>query len=55
VATASFVPIEIFEIFRRLDPLRVAALVLNLAAVAYLVYRLRRASSERATSGGTGE
>ncbi len=54
VATASFVPIEIFEILRHLDPLRVAALVLNLAAVAYLAYRLRRASSERATSGGTG-
>jgi uncharacterized membrane protein (DUF2068 family) len=55
VATASFVPLEIFEILRRLDPLRVAALVINVAAVAYLVYRLRRPSSERATSGGTGE
>jgi uncharacterized membrane protein (DUF2068 family) len=45
-ATASFVPIEIFEILQRLDLLRVGALVLNLAVVAYLVYRLRRASSE---------
>ena len=46
VATASFVPIEIFEILQRLDLLRVGALVMNLAVVAYLVYRLRRASSE---------
>jgi uncharacterized membrane protein (DUF2068 family) len=44
VATASFVPIEIFEILQRLDLLRVGALVMNLAVVAYLVYRLRRAS-----------
>jgi uncharacterized membrane protein (DUF2068 family) len=46
VATASFVPIEIFEILQRLDLLRVGALVMNLAVVGYLVYRLRRASSE---------
>jgi uncharacterized membrane protein (DUF2068 family) len=45
VATASFVPIEIFEILQRLDLLRVGALLMNLAVVAYLVYRLRRASS----------
>jgi uncharacterized membrane protein (DUF2068 family) len=46
MATASFVPIEIFEILQRLDLLRVGALAMNLAVVAYLVYRLRRASSE---------
>jgi uncharacterized membrane protein (DUF2068 family) len=49
VATASFVPIEIFEILQRFDLLRVGALVMNLAVVAYLVYRLRRASSERSS------
>jgi uncharacterized membrane protein (DUF2068 family) len=42
VATASFVPIEIFEVLQRPDPLRVGALVLNIAVVAYLVYRLWR-------------
>jgi uncharacterized membrane protein (DUF2068 family) len=42
VETASFVPIEIFEVLQRLDPLRVGALVLNIAVVAYLAYRLRR-------------
>jgi uncharacterized membrane protein (DUF2068 family) len=42
VATASFVPIELFEVLRRVSLLRVGALVLNVAVAAYLVYRLRR-------------
>jgi uncharacterized membrane protein (DUF2068 family) len=42
VATASFVPIELFEVLQRASLLRVAALVLNVAVAAYLVYRLRR-------------
>jgi len=51
VATASFVPIEIFEILQRLSLLRVGALVLNLAVVAYLVYRLRHAHPKTPRSG----
>lgn len=42
VATASFVPIELFEVLQRLTLLRVAALVLNIAVAAYLIWRLRR-------------
>jgi uncharacterized membrane protein (DUF2068 family) len=42
VATASFVPIEAFEVARRLSLPRVGALVLNLGVVVYLGYRLRR-------------
>jgi uncharacterized membrane protein (DUF2068 family) len=41
VATASFVPIEIFEILQRVSLPRVGALVTNIAVVGYLVYRLR--------------
>lgn len=41
-ATASFLPIEAFEVARRLSLPRVAALVLNLGVVVYLGYRLRR-------------
>jgi uncharacterized membrane protein (DUF2068 family) len=48
IATASFVPIEVFEILQRRDLLRVGALVMNLDVVAYLVDGLRRALSERA-------
>jgi uncharacterized membrane protein (DUF2068 family) len=42
------IPVEIYELTRRFTALRVAALVVNIAAVIYLVYRLRhpRAQSE---------
>ena len=43
VVTASFVPLEIYEIVRHPTPIRVAALLVNLAIVWYLVARLRRA------------
>jgi uncharacterized membrane protein (DUF2068 family) len=42
VATASFVPLELYEIARRLAVGRVALLVVNLAIVWYLIARLRR-------------
>lgn len=42
VATASLVPLEVYEIVRHPRPLRVAVLVLNLAIVWYLADRLRR-------------
>jgi uncharacterized membrane protein (DUF2068 family) len=42
VATASFVPFELFEVFQRASALRVGALAFNVAAAAYLVYRLRQ-------------
>lgn len=41
VATASFIPFEIFEISRRLTLPRVGAFVMNVLVVVYLVYRLR--------------
>jgi uncharacterized membrane protein (DUF2068 family) len=42
VVTASFVPLEIYEIVRRPGAVRVIALAVNLAIVWYLVARLRR-------------
>ena len=42
VTTASLVPLEIYEIVRHSTITRIAALVVNLAIVAYLVARLRR-------------
>jgi uncharacterized membrane protein (DUF2068 family) len=42
VETASFLPIEIVELVRRLTSLRMTALVFNLLVVAYLIHRLRR-------------
>ena len=41
IMTSLLIPFEIYELTRRQTPVRVWALVINLAAVAYLVYRLR--------------
>ena len=41
VATASFIPFELFEIHRRLTMPRVGAFMLNTLVVLYLIYRLR--------------
>ena len=40
--TASFVPLEVYEIARRPGAIRIGALAVNLAIVGYLVARLRR-------------
>jgi len=44
VATTSFVPFEVYELVRRFTALRLAALSLNVAIVAYLVLRRVHAS-----------
>jgi uncharacterized membrane protein (DUF2068 family) len=40
--TASFLPIEIFELFHRVTPIRVGLFVVNLAVLGYLVAHLIR-------------
>lgn len=44
VTTASFLPLEVYEIARHADVARVLMLLVNLAIVAYLVFELRRNS-----------
>jgi uncharacterized membrane protein (DUF2068 family) len=39
VATTSFVPFEVYELTRRFTPIRLGALVVNVAIVGYLVAR----------------
>ena len=41
VATSLLIPIEVYEIAQKLSVPRVGALVVNIAAVAYLVWRIR--------------
>jgi uncharacterized membrane protein (DUF2068 family) len=41
IATASFIPLEVYEIYRRLTVPRVTLLLLNVAIVAYLIFDLR--------------
>jgi uncharacterized membrane protein (DUF2068 family) len=50
VTTASLLPIEIYELARRLSIGRSLALLINLAVVAYLIFELRR-FPKRARSG----
>jgi uncharacterized membrane protein (DUF2068 family) len=50
IATASFIPFEGYELLRELTPLRVAALVVNVAVVAYLIYRLRHPTRRQANA-----
>jgi uncharacterized membrane protein (DUF2068 family) len=42
IVTASFVPLELYEIVRHVTVTRVIVLAVNLAIVGYLVARLRR-------------
>ncbi|MEO8193770.1 MAG: DUF2127 domain-containing protein [Gemmatimonadales bacterium] len=39
--TSLFIPLEIYELYRKVTVPRAGALIINLAAVAYLAYRLR--------------
>lgn len=51
IATASFIPMEIYEIIKHLTPVRIALLAGNLIIVWYLIVVLRR---ERAPRRGPG-
>ncbi len=41
IATSLLIPFEVYELTRRVTYVRISALVINAAAVIYLVYRLR--------------
>lgn len=45
--TGALIPFEIYELSRRVTALRALALLANVAAVAYLVYRLRHPNAEQ--------
>ena len=47
LATGSLIPLECYEIAHRLSPVRIAALVLNLGIVVYLIVNRRKLTPER--------
>ena len=47
VATSSFVPLEVYELTKRLSLARLVVLLINIAVVAYLVIELRRSRKSR--------
>jgi uncharacterized membrane protein (DUF2068 family) len=42
IITSSLVPVEAYEIYRHLTWVRVAALVINVGIVIYLLWRIRK-------------
>lgn len=42
ITTASFLPLEVYEMFLRLTPAKSAALVINVAVLAYLIWEIRK-------------
>jgi uncharacterized membrane protein (DUF2068 family) len=42
IITASFIPLELWEIFRHLTVLKIVLLVINIAVLVYLIWELRR-------------
>ena len=41
IITSSLIPLEIYEIYRHPTAIKIAVLLINIAIVAYLVYRIR--------------
>lgn len=41
IATASFIPLEIYELIKKFGAGKIIVLIINLAIVAYLIYRVR--------------
>lgn len=52
IITGSLIPLEGYEIARKVTPIRVAVLAVNLGILAYLVFQLRR--EKRAHAGAEG-
>jgi uncharacterized membrane protein (DUF2068 family) len=48
VITASFLPFEIHELFRRVTPIRVGVLAINLVVLGYLMYLVIEKAARRA-------
>lgn len=47
IITGSLVPLEIYEIYRHPSAVKAAVLVINIAIVGYLIYRIRNESTGR--------
>src|ERR1700733_8446057 len=41
IITSSLLPLEVYELYRHPSPIKILVLILNIAVVGYLVYRIR--------------
>src|SRR3954447_755574 len=48
ITTLSFIPLEIYELTRKVSPLKIGTLVLNIAIAVYLIVRLKQKSGSLA-------
>lgn len=46
IITSSLVPVEIYELYRHPRPVKILVLIINVAVVVYLVYRIRSRARE---------
>jgi uncharacterized membrane protein (DUF2068 family) len=46
IATSSLIPFEVYEIFRKVNPLKIVVLVVNIGFVVYLAMKLRQEHRE---------
>jgi len=42
IATGSLIPLEAYEVWRRVTPIRLSILAINVAIVIYLIYQIRK-------------
>jgi uncharacterized membrane protein (DUF2068 family) len=52
IATSSLVPFEAYEIYQKVNPLKIFVLIVNLGFVVYLAIKLRQEHRERAAKHG---
>src|SRR5215469_5592782 len=50
VLTGALVPVEVYEIYRHPSPVKIVLLIVNVAVVGYLIYRIRREDDSRVST-----
>jgi uncharacterized membrane protein (DUF2068 family) len=51
IATASFLPVEVYELIAKVNALKIALLIVNLIIVGFLVFRVRKNPAGKKRSG----
>lgn len=46
IATGSLIPIEVYELVKQFTPMRITMLVVNIAVVVYLIFKLRQGGKD---------
>jgi uncharacterized membrane protein (DUF2068 family) len=52
IVTASFLPLEVYELIHGVSPTKILVMIINLAILGYLIGRVRKAWKEKSGTGG---